>query len=88
MRIKFVKTSDLSELESTANFLLLEGWERSSSLIVLPSGEFVMGFDDYRNRAHRGIPQRPEGSGTRPMAEEECVPECVPVSRGRGEGPA
>jgi len=53
MQIKFVKTPDLEELESTANMLFLNGWERNTNVQVLPNGEFFMEFIKF-GRMNRG----------------------------------
>jgi hypothetical protein len=47
MRVKFLESTSLEEMESSANLLLLEGWERDSALQILPSGEFLMTFVRY-----------------------------------------
>ena len=44
MQAKFVKTANLGELESTANMLFVEGWDRDSPLQICPDGEYLMTF--------------------------------------------
>jgi hypothetical protein len=54
MRVKFIKTSDLGELEATANLLFIEGWERQSNVILLANGEFFMEFVKYTSHSDSG----------------------------------
>lgn len=50
MQIRFVQTADLRELESTANLLLVEGWEMHNPIVFLPNGDYFMQFVRYTPR--------------------------------------
>jgi hypothetical protein len=55
MQLKFVECTNLEELESTANFLLLEGWERDSVVQFL-NGKYLMTFQRWTpHNARHGI---------------------------------
>ena len=56
MQIKLIKTPDLEELESTANMLFLNGWERNSNVQVLPNGEFFMEFVKFGRMNRNDVP--------------------------------
>jgi len=71
MRVKFVESEDLEVLESTANMLLMEGWERDSTVQFLPNGKYFMSFVKYTSHTRDRIPC---GESTVRVGQNDCPP--------------
>lgn len=68
MRVKFIESTSLSELEATINTLLLEGWERDSTLMTTPQGTYLYMMVNYDRITSRGAILRGSYPTNRPMS--------------------
>lgn len=88
-RIKFIKSADLDEVESTVNNLLSLGWEITNSLSTLSNGEYLISMITYDRRPEYYTESTQTGQrvgSRRYRPEPEIVENTAPVEVRRGTG--
>ena len=73
MRIKYIKTADLAEMEATVNLLLMQGWDRDGILQKEESGEYLLAMVNYE-RVNRDVGGYSEPRINRPPVNYQFTP--------------